>query len=469
MRPNVLLIVFDAARRDAFEPYGAAPGSTPALAQLAARGSALPSAYSTACWTVPSHTSLFTGLMPAAAGLGNPTSPGEAAAGVAALSDRWLPEQLRSAGYFTAAVSANAWISRASGFDAGFDSFDLVESGRQARIHQTGLLARAGWQLEAIRARVDDGAGAALDAFRRLADGAGDGDGPFFWFTNLVEAHSPYLPPLPWNSLGAADRRRAAAEAMEHLTLPAIWRGCAGDLDVPAAALERMRALLRDSVRYMDDWLGRLLEMMDERGILDDTLVIVTADHGENLGEGGLITHALSLDERLIHVPFIAAGPGAPSGDGVLSLAHVPRLIAEATGTPGPWAADELPDGLALAQQVAQLAPDDPRKEIARREWSMTDEALGRFQVPLAAATDGTWKLLSRGGDLALYDLATDLLEERPLAPADGPAEVGARLKPGLPQPAMRAAEKPAPGADDRADDAERRDIEERMRLLGYL
>ena len=197
--------------------------------------------------------------------------------------------------------------------------------------------------------------------------------------------------------------------------------------------------------------------------------MIVTADHGENLGEGGLITHALSLDERLIHVPFIAAGPGAPSGEAVVSLAQVPRLIAEATGTAGPWSADELPGGVALAQQVAQLEPGDPRIEIARREWSMTDEALRRFQLPLAAATDGGWKLLSRGGALELYDLANDPLEERPLAPADGAADVVARLQRGLDHPAMRQAAKAAPAVGDRADDAERRDIEERMRLLGYL
>ena len=69
MRPNVLLVILDAARRDALEPYGASPGSSPTVADLAKGGRALPQVYATGSWTVPSHASIFTGLMPRAAGL----------------------------------------------------------------------------------------------------------------------------------------------------------------------------------------------------------------------------------------------------------------------------------------------------------------------------------------------------------------------------------------------------------------
>ena len=146
---------------------------------------------------------------------------------------------------------------------------------------------------------------------------------------NLVECHSPYLPPWPYNDLGPIARLRAAEEARRHLTLSGIWKACAGNFDVAPGALERMRHLYARSVRLMDDWLRDLLADLDRRGILDRTLVIVTSDHGENFGEGGLMGHAFSLDQRLLHVPLVIAGPGAPADDpGIVSLAALPRMIA---------------------------------------------------------------------------------------------------------------------------------------------
>src|SRR3954451_7057390 len=114
-RPNVLLVILDAARRDAFEPYGAAAGSSPTFAQLAARGTALADVHSTACWTVPSHASLFTGLLPRAAGLGRVPSPAAAKPVVEGQRERLLSDVMRRAGYHTAAASSNLWLSHASG------------------------------------------------------------------------------------------------------------------------------------------------------------------------------------------------------------------------------------------------------------------------------------------------------------------------------------------------------------------
>src|SRR4051794_38448822 len=101
MPPNILVVVLDAARRDALEPYGAAPGSTPTIGQLASRGAALPEVYATACWTVPSHASMFSGRMPRAAGLSRVPAPSASKPVLAAQRDRLLPEVLRQAGYTT--------------------------------------------------------------------------------------------------------------------------------------------------------------------------------------------------------------------------------------------------------------------------------------------------------------------------------------------------------------------------------
>src|SRR6187200_1890848 len=146
-RPNVLVIVLDTARADALEPYGAAPGTTPALAQLASSGKALPDVHSTACWTMPSHASMFTGLLPRAAGLNR--APGERPSGckpvLEGAVDRMLPEVLRRAGFRTRGVSSNLWVARASGFATGFDEWRDVSPNRAAQMVSTKWRPRARW------------------------------------------------------------------------------------------------------------------------------------------------------------------------------------------------------------------------------------------------------------------------------------------------------------------------------------
>src|SRR4051812_45144542 len=130
MRSNVLLIVLDTARADELE----APDAPPALAQLARRGLAVQGAHSTASWTLPSHASMFTGLLPRAVGLTHAPArtPGSCHGAMESQRDRLVAEVVRRAGYATAAASANLWVSPASGFDIGFDEFVSIGSGRQA-------------------------------------------------------------------------------------------------------------------------------------------------------------------------------------------------------------------------------------------------------------------------------------------------------------------------------------------------
>src|SRR5207245_11045125 len=114
-----------------------------------------------------------------------------------------------------------------------------------------------------VLARADDGA---REAERGVEGWIGSASRrPVFWFVNLMECHSPYLPPRPYNDLPPRSRLRAAAEARRHLTIDAIWRAAAGGFDVADDALARMRHLYRRSVRMADDWLGRVPEDLDRR------------------------------------------------------------------------------------------------------------------------------------------------------------------------------------------------------------
>ena len=465
-RPNVLVIVLDTARADALEPYGAAGGTTPALAQLASKGRAHPDVHATACWTMPSHASMFTGLLPRAAGLNR--APGERPNGckpvLEAAADRLLPEVLRRAGFRTRGVSSNLWIASGTGFATGFEEFRDISPDRVGKLVATKRRERARWAFDALRARSDDGATAAGEVLRGWF--AEDAAGPQFWFVNLIECHSPYLPPKPWNDLGPLDRLRAAEEARRHLTLSEIWRVCVSEFDVPDDALARMRHLYDRSIRQLDAWVADTLTALDDSGKLDDTLVLICSDHGENFGEGGLLAHAYSLDERLLHVPFIAAGPNAPAE--VRSLVEMPRVIAEAVGLDDhPW--DTHPPAIAVAQfDPPGEDPHDPRKLDAVKAWGAGPEALEKLSMTMdCAIRDGT-KLWRRGDRLELYDLAEDPLEERPrlVSRGEAPPDLLATIED---QAATSVIGGPVQAEAPSASPEELARIEEQMRTLGYL
>ena len=310
--PNILLVVLDTARADAFEPYGAAPGATPGdrrprPARPRPRGASTRRRAGPCPRTRRCSPGCCRGRP------GSSTCPRARRSPGARRSPRTATASSPTCCAPTATrpgpLSTNLWVTVESGFGLGFDEFRYIGTGRQAHLDRTGLRDRLRWAREALRAKADDGAAAAAATI--CAGGSTrSGSKPFFWFVNLVECHSPYLPPWPYGDLGPIDRLRAAEEARRHLTLSGIWKACAGGFDVAPGALERMRHLYARSVRLLDDWVRDLLAELDRRGLLDGTLVIVTSDHGENFGDGGLMGHAFSLDQRLLRVPLVIAGPG---------------------------------------------------------------------------------------------------------------------------------------------------------------
>lgn len=485
-RPNVLLIVLDSAREDAFDPGGAEEGLTPAFADLHSMGGRQPRMRANACWTVPSHAAMLSGQLPRASGLIR--APGGRPQGcapvLAAMSERMLPEVFRKAGYRSYGISANLWLSARSGFDVGFDHFDIVGSQRQSRLGSDSARERRSWKLEAVRGKADDGAGEAADMISaRILEPRhrGQTDEPFFAFLNLVDSHSPYMPPKPWGGLSSRERAKAADEASEYLTMDAVWGACAGGIQVPEDALERMRKLYAGSIRQLDSWLGKLLDRLERLGMLDETIVVVTSDHGENLGEGGLMGHAYSLDERLLRVPFASSKSLVADGeDGATrSLASLPAMLADAAGIEShPWRLLEGSGEPSIAQFDPPGGRDHPRLREALESWGLGMEAAPLITTELTSATtaDGAWKLVRWGEEERFFDLAADPLEVSPL---DAAAAGGG----GAPVEQLRAAIEPAlPGAPGDASgdvtggdpgepvsDAEREQLEAQMRHLGYL
>ena len=469
MAANILLVVLDALRRDAVEPYGAPPLATPAIGDLAARGAALPNAYATSSWTLPSHASMFTGLLPRQLGLGQPPAgtPQSARPQLERVADRVLANVLARAGYSTVGWSANLWASQHAGFDIGFDRFSYVTGQRLERLGGDGKRARLAWALEGLGSRGDDGA-AEIGASLRQAIASWSGK-PTFWFVNLCECHSPYLPPRPWDDLRASARVRAALEAQRHLSFQSICLFVAGRWQIPPDALARMRHLYSRAAAYLDRWLADVLGALDRRGILDDTLVILTSDHGENFGENGLVAHGFSLDQRLIHVPLVMAGPGAVATEAPFSLAELPRVIAGAAGlSEHPWREHQVPDEVAIAQYDPMGPPTHPRvREVAER-WQIDEHGMERLTAAFTSATDGRLKLVVRNGAERLYDLREDPGECSPLDPV-GQNGVVSRLRAALAHPSVTATGTAPSTAPASASPEEVAALERQMRLLGYM
>jgi len=256
-RPNVLLVVLDTVRADALSCYGNPRPTTPRLDRLAGEGTRFENAYATCFWTLPSHASLLTGLYPSEAGATSETNH---------LPERLttLAERLTAAGYRTSAVVRNPWISVERGFGQGFENF--VEDWR----------GDTGQEAEEERAAVDL-------ATEWIRDRVGVGE-PFFLFVNLNVAHLPYTPPEPYRSRFASEEW-PQSRVDRLMKIEGGWGYLAGGLHLDEADFRLLRDLYEAEVSIADEHVGELLDAIGGLGVLDETLVIVTADHGENLGD----------------------------------------------------------------------------------------------------------------------------------------------------------------------------------------
>ncbi|HET9073960.1 MAG TPA: sulfatase-like hydrolase/transferase [Solirubrobacteraceae bacterium] len=474
-RPHILLLVLDAARRDALAPYDPS-AATPTFAALARRGVAIEHAYATASWTLPSHVAMFTGELAGPLGLDQAPGgdPRSVAATLAPRAERLLAARLAAAGYATHGLSANLWVSPHSGLDAGFASFDYVASARLDGAVRAGagrLRAGLTWAREGLRARDDDGA---RELGRRLARMIGDcaPQTPQFWFVNLVEAHSPYLPPRPYDDLPARARVAAARDCARLLTFESICVAAAGGLALPAEVMARLAHLHRRCVVSMDSWLAGVLALLRRRGMLDDTLVIVTSDHGESFGEAGRLAHGFGVGDELIRVPLIAAGPGAEhfaETTGALSLRELPGRIARAAGLAGDLFGPPG-DGIAMARAAAICPPDDPRMVAFAERWSLSPAQVRRLAADRWAVSDGT--LTVRGGDddprppALPGHLAAAAAMVRSAAGTATPAALDAAAPAAATLGGAVAGDAGLAGA---TEDPAVADLERQMRLLGYM
>ena len=294
-KPNVLLIVWDTVRGQNLSAYGYDRPTTPFLTSLSQEGARFARAVSTAPWTLPSHGSIFTGQWPYMFFRGS-----------------WKPIEtptptiatvLGDAGYATAGFTANPFYTSPSHrIDQGFQHYEEYGHGLStafARARLGYVLEHAEWFRELTkhddlfdRKSADD----VSRAFLHWVDA--QGETPFFVFLNFYDAHRPYVAPSPFRERFARGKRPDESER-------------AGAIRREEDAEDWYQDEYDGLIAYLDDATRRLLEELDRRGVLDNTVVIITADHGDQFGEHGKWFHMNSLYRVLLEVPWWCATPVA--------------------------------------------------------------------------------------------------------------------------------------------------------------
>jgi len=354
--PSVLLITVDTLRADALGVYGNARARTPRMDRLAAEGLLFTRAKTVCPITLPSHLTILTGLYPAEHGVRD-NDPALPLPGPEFRDFATLAETFRARGYATAAFVSASVVAARTGLDQGFD----VYNGPAASVPGSLVYAER------------TGKKTVAHAVAWLAAA----DRPFFAWVHIFDPHDPYVPPLEFRS--DADPNSPEAYA--------------------------------DEVEYADHCVGILLDALDREGLRESTVVALTSDHGEGLGEHGESTHAFLLYETTLAVPLILSRPGAlPEGKSrrdVVSLADLAPTIRHAAGGDG--------GSRSFLERPATTLP------IAETLYGYRH--MGWAQ--LFCAWDGDGKL-TRGVADRWYDLANDPAERSPAA--EGPERLHRRL-----------------------------------------
>ncbi len=449
--PNVLLVVLDTVRVDNMSLYGYERPTTPRLQHWAERGVRFDQARSTTPYTLGTHASLFTGRWAS-----------ETSARVDVPLDgthRTLAEHLRDRGYRTGAFVGNIFYGSARyGLDRGFLRYHDIPDNITRRvtprewIRSCTLGQRLLYRFERkqrifrpLQRQRFDAEQLNAEALAWL-DRAEDPNQPFFLFLNYFDAHDPYSLPVhttqPYSEI-MPDRLKSMTTALEAMR--------DRPLDDPEASAPRAEVrhhtinAYDDAIGWIDLQLDALFGELEARGLLENTLVLVTSDHGEMLGEHGRIGHGVSLDRPVVHVPLILFGgdgldASIPPGSTIttpVSLRDVPRTILELIGDPEP---ERFPGGSLTSlwddksRDAGRPGPSPVLSEVQAMPWERRTPHTPAASGPIWLLSDGRWAYQrqlheSLGLRERLFDLRDDPGELRDLSAEVGRAQTLRRLR----------------------------------------
>ena len=340
---NVVVITLDTTRADRLSPYGYQGAPMPALERLAREGVLFDQATSVAPLTLPAHASLFTGLFPPGHGVHD--NAGQALSA----SHTTLAEILQARSFRTGAFVGSAVLSDDRGLTQGFETY---RSARALDRHAKNTRQR----------RADE---VVDDALGWLGDIQG---ARFLLWVHLYDPHRPYEPPEPYRSM---------------YTDPYVGE-----------------------IAFADAQIGRLLTVLDQQGLLENTIVVVAGDHGESLGEHGERDHGVFVYESTLRVPLIIRVPGGPRGriGEVVRLIDVMPTLLDLVRVSGPRM-----DGVSLAGLM-----DGRERRLGLEAYSESKYPQRFGWSPLRALREGRFKVIEAPRP-ELYDLERDPFETRNL------------------------------------------------------
>src|SRR5262245_36704957 len=473
--PDLLVVVWDTARADHMSLYGHTRPTTPRIDAWAKDARVFENATSTAGYTLPSHASILTGLLPSEHCVNN-ASP--------RLDERFvtLAELLRGAGYQTFLYSENPHVAAgASNLAQGFDAVEHPWSPGRAEAARRIVLEKIppedrSSELRERLAAVERGEAPPsawnMKAAGELAEQAilewldrRDPTRPWFVFVNYMEAHRPTIPPRRYRERMLAPQDVDASYRVDR-SWPPTWEYTFGLREMGPREIELTRATYDAALAELDDLTASLFDALEARGWLANAVVVLTSDHGELLGEHHMLDHQYALHEELLRVPLVVRFPAAfPPGRDPRPVENfdVFATLLEVAGV-------EPPPGtrarslVAPLDRRARLAEDPAASSVGIDQVRAAHPGFDPtpFQRRLRAWTDEPHKYVwSSDGRHALYDLSRDPGEARDLSgeQAGLAARLGAELE------AYRAtlgrcapAPAPAPGPEEM----------ERLRALGY-
>ena len=463
--PNILIVVVDTLRADHVSAYGYTRQTSPNIDRLAQEGVLFENAIAPAPWSLPSHVSLLTGRYQFEHGIGDVPAMSLSGLRASAMNgSESLAETLERRGYRTGAFSANrTYFSANLGFYKGFSHFeDYYDSvadcfvrtlyGREfarvylARSDRSGprrLIRWLGW--ESLLDKDDEGAAPggtqgvrkrALEVNREMQRwlDSGPRERPFFAFLNYFDVHHRYGGPAGYHGPWSGAEKQVPRLGNHSRANDSASLGMTDDKNDN----DQLINAYDDGIKYDDDALGNLVQALDKRGVLNNTLVVVTSDHGESLGEHHIAYHGEALYREQVYVPLLFRFPGhVPEGvrvPGVVSNASIPATVLSVLklapvadfrrpALDGLWTSPAQNDNASALSEVAQIYPTAVEDLVSEKLVPTS------MQGAMKSLTTAQWQLITHeklGNQL--YDYTSDPRELKDVFQAADTQAVAGKL-----------------------------------------